>query len=148
MSPVSLKGVVLGGIVDIVATNIAAIPLVVLAATRANVLSLPREQQTPAVVETLQNTPSLYFTQLVLGALCSILGGYVAARIARRSPILNGALSAFLCVGFGLYAFATKADALGPWAHAGFLLGSPGLGALGGYLYARRRQPSVPATAA
>ena len=39
MSPVSLNGVVLGGILDIVATNIAAIPLVVLAATRANVLS-------------------------------------------------------------------------------------------------------------
>jgi hypothetical protein len=148
MSQVSLKGVVLGGIVDIVATNIAAIPLVVLAAARSNAMSLPQEQQTAAVVETLQNTPSLYFTQLVLGALCSILGGYVAARIAKRSPLLNGALSAFLCVGFGLYAFATKADAIGPWAHAGFLLGSPAFGALGGYLYARRRQPSVPATAA
>lgn len=48
--------------------------------------------------------------QLLLGALCSVLGGYVAARLAARSELVNGALSAFLCIAFGLYALATRPD--------------------------------------
>jgi hypothetical protein len=86
----------------------------------------------------VQRTPSLYFTQLALGALASVLGGYVAARLAKRGAVLNGALSAFLCVGFGVYAMFTKPDAMGPWAHVGFLVVSPMLGAVGGWLWERR----------
>jgi len=139
MNRVSIKGVVLGGIIDIVATNIAALPVVILAGLRASVHTLPKDQQTRTVIETLQNTPSLYLTQMVVGGLCSILGGYVAARIAKRGAILNGALSAFLCVASGVYPFVTKADSLSPWAHAGFFLLSPALGALGGYLWEWRQ---------
>lgn len=139
MSRVSVKGVVLGGLVDIVATNIVAFPVIIVAALRANAMALPKEQQTPAVMQALQNTTSLFVTQLILGGLCSILGGYIAARVARREALLNGALSSFLCVGFGLYSFITKVDAFGPWAHVGFLVTSPLLGALGGWLWARRR---------
>jgi hypothetical protein len=140
VSPLSLKGIVLGGITDIVATNIVAFPIVIVAALQADAVNLPKEEQTRAVIDTLQGTPSLFVTQLVLGALCSVLGGYVAARIAKRSPLLNGALSAFLCVGFGLYSLVARADALGPWSHPGFLLLSPALGAMGGWLWQRRRQ--------
>jgi lysozyme family protein len=140
MRQLSVKGIVLGGITDIVATNIVAFPIIIIAALRANALDLPKEEQTRAVIDTLQSTPSLFVTQLVLGALCSMLGGYVAAKIAKRGPLLNGALSAFLCVGFGLYSLVAKTDALGPWAHAGFLVLSPALGAVGGWLWQRRRQ--------
>ena len=40
----------------------------------------------------------------LVGAACSVLGGYVAARIAKRDEILNTAVSSFLCVGMELYA--------------------------------------------
>jgi fructose-specific phosphotransferase system IIC component len=76
---------------------------------------------------------------MFFGMLCSILGGFVAARIAKRGALLNGALSAFLCVGFGVYALVSKTNTVSPWMHAaGFLL-SPALGALGGYLWEWRR---------
>jgi hypothetical protein len=139
MSQLSLKGIVLGGVVDIVATNVLALPVVILAGMQANVAALPKEAQTRAVIDTLQGTPSLYVTQLVLGALASVLGGYVAAKVAKRHAILNGALSAFLCVGSGVYAMIAKTDAMGPWSHAGFLILSPVLGALGGWLWERRQ---------
>jgi hypothetical protein len=147
MSQLSLKGVVLGGVVDIVATNVLALPVVIFAGVRANIAALPQEEQTRAVIDTLQGTPSLYVTQLVLGALASILGGYVAAKVAKRGAVLNGALSAFLCVGFGVYAMVAKTDAMGPWAHAGFLVLSPVLGAFGGWLW-ERQQSSMRVTPA
>jgi hypothetical protein len=139
MSQFSLKGVALGGVVDIVATNLLALPVVILAGLQANVAALPKEEQTRAVIDTLQGTPSLYATQLVLGALASILGGYVAAKVAKRGPLLNGALSAFLCVGSGVYTMIARTDTMGPWSHAGFLILSPVLGAFGGWLWERRQ---------
>jgi peptidoglycan/LPS O-acetylase OafA/YrhL len=139
MRQLSVKGIVVGGVVDIVATNVLALPVVIVAGIQANIAALPREQQTRAVIDTLQGTPSLYATQFVLGALASVLGGYVAAKVAKRGALLNGALSAFLCVGSGVYAMAAKTDAVGPLAHVGFLIASPLLGALGGWLWERRQ---------
>jgi putative membrane protein (TIGR04086 family) len=152
MKRLSPKGIVVGGVVDIVASNLAAIPLAIVAALRIDVRHLPRDEQSRALLEVLRTTPSLFVTQLLLGALCSILGGYVAARLAKRSELVNGALSAFLCIAFGLYAMATKPDSLGPWAHVAFLVVSPALGALGGLLALRRKcarsRPNVPVASA
>ena len=74
----------------------------------------------------------------ILGALCSVLGGYVSARIAKHHEILNGALSSILCIGFGVYALfsGSAADQVG--LHLVFLPLSPALGAFGGYLSSRR----------
>jgi hypothetical protein len=139
MRQFSPKGVVLGGVVDIVATNVLVVPVVIFAAMQASIAAVPKEEQTRAIIALLQGSPSLFVTQLVLGALASILGGYVAAKVAKRGPVLNGALSAFLCVGFGVYAMVAKTDTMGPWAHGGFLVLSPLLGAFGGWLWERRK---------
>ena len=138
MSRVSLKGVVVGGVVDIVATNLVALPVLVVAAAQANVAQLPKEEQGRAMLAAVNASPALFAVQLLLGSLCSVLGGYVAGRIAKRSEALNGALSAFLCVGFGVYALISRSDSIGPLGHAAFLVLSPVLGAAGGVLGARR----------
>jgi hypothetical protein len=72
---------------------------------------------------------------MALGCLCSVLGGYVAARIAKHDLLLNGALSSFLCLASGLYAiFFARHEDIQVWK---IILGeilSPSLGLAGGYL--------------
>jgi hypothetical protein len=63
----------------------------------------------------------------------------VAARMAKRSYLLNGALSAYLCVGSSIYALVTGHGGTIPlWQHIAFLPLSPALGALGGWIVATR----------
>ncbi|MCG2641381.1 hypothetical protein ACFPFP_18750 [Bradyrhizobium sp. GCM10023182] len=71
-----------------------------------------------------------------LGGLCSVLGGYVSARIARHDEVLNGALASILCVGLGIYAAARGTGHL--WLDILYLPLGPALAALGGYLRSRQ----------
>ena len=71
-----------------------------------------------------------------------VLGGYLAARVAKRGEVLNGALSAYFCVGLGIYGMAVGQAAVPVWQHLVSFVASPALGALGGYL--RLRQTSRP----
>ena len=132
MNTRSVVGVIAGGVVDIAATNIFAIPVVVIALVKYHPVG---SGGSTAFMRTLSADPSLSVTMMCLGGLASVLGGYTAALIARQNPLLVGALSAYLCVAFGVVGLAqdtTHTAAL--WQHvAGFFI-SPALGLLGGYL--------------
>lgn len=92
----------------------------------------------------------------VAGRLLSLLGaalaaGYVAARTAQESHILNGMLATINPILISLFVFtyaplANDAEALGPWLLPLFdlltFVGGPMLGALGGY-FADRREAQV-----
>ena len=97
MKRVSFKGVIIGGVLDIFLSNLAAIPILIYAAIRLETWKLPSAQQAHALVDAMTNDSHLLMTGMVVGSLCSVIGGYVAARIARREAVLNGALSAWLC---------------------------------------------------
>jgi hypothetical protein len=144
MRRISLKGVLVGGVVDIVATAVALIPLIAVAMACVDAAALPEAQRTGALLEVLNATPALFAAGLLLGSLCSVLGGYVAARIAGRAEVLNGALSAFLCLGFSLYALTTGDGAASPAQHVAYIALSPALGALGGYLRHLRARSARP----
>ncbi len=134
MKKISFKAVILGSITDIVATNVLTIPLLVYVVVTRNLASVPREQFADVLLQTLQNEPLLYGVQLLIGSSCSILGGYVAARIAKHDEILNGALAAFLCVAGGLYALLFATSHVPLWQHLAGFVASPALAALGGFL--------------
>jgi hypothetical protein len=137
MTRLSIKGAVIGGIVDVVASGILGVPLAVVALARVDGSHLPREQASAAIVALIHTDPALRAAQLLLGGLCSVLGGYLAAWIAKQGEILNGAASSFLCIalgGYSLVAGKTPVDAF----HAALLVVAPALGALGGYLRIRR----------
>jgi fructose-specific phosphotransferase system IIC component len=76
----------------------------------------------------LHANPILYASQLFIGLARSILGGYVAARIAGREELLNGTLSSWLCISFD------------PSVEIGAFIASPAAGLLGGYV----RQKQTP----
>jgi hypothetical protein len=88
--------------------------------------------------EILKGSTVFYVSYALLGGICSVLGGYVSARIAKHDELLNGALSSILCVGSGTYAVISGSAADDLWLHLVFLPLSPALGALGGFLRARQ----------
>ncbi|MDD2775033.1 MAG: hypothetical protein PHU06_03665 [Gallionella sp.] len=137
MNKISFKGVVLGSITDIVATNILVIPLILYITATRHLDSIPKEQFSEVLLQTLKDDPLLHTTQLLIGSFCSILGGYVAARVAKHDEILNGTLAAFLCVGSGLYALIFTSSHVPVWQHLVAFVASPALSAFGGFLCLR-----------
>jgi len=136
-SRVSAKGVLVGGILDVGATYALSIPLMAAIMIRLNLTGLPGPEGDAALMRALRPGSPYYLVGLLLGSACSILGGYVAARLAKHDGRLNGALSAWLVVLLGIYSWATGADAATALEHIGYLALSPATGALGGYLWER-----------
>ena len=125
---------IIGSVTDILATNLVTIPVVVYLTISHNLAAIPKDQVSSALMQILRNDPVLFSTQLLLGSLCSVLGGYVSARIAKRNEVLNGALASFLCVGSGLYALLFSAASAPLWQHLLSFVTSPALASFGGYL--------------
>ena len=133
MKTVSLGGMIVGGIVDIVSTGIFALPLTIYLMMKFNLLLVPPDQMQTAMAAAIHSSLILLVVQYLPGTAGSILGGYAAALIAARSELLNGALSAFLCVAIGIYAWINIKIPVPAYQHVlGFVL-SPALGMLGGY---------------
>jgi hypothetical protein len=143
MKGISIKGVVIGSVTDIVATNLITIPIVVYVMTTRDFSSVPQEQISTALFQVMQNDTIIFSVQLILASICSVLGGYIAARIAKRNELLNGTLASILCVGSGVYGLFFGTLPVPLWQHlAGFVL-SPSLAAFGGYLRIKTK-PSQP----
>lgn len=121
------------------------IPLAVYALSKVDVAHTPKDQLGPAIAAVSHGTPWLYGTQLLVGLTCSVLGGYVAAWLAKRDELLNGTLSSFLCTAIGIYSIASGKDSHAHWIQILILMSAPVCGFLGGYL--RLRQRSGPGVA-
>src|SRR5215468_12200931 len=144
MTKVSVKGVLIGAIVDVVASGIAGIPLVLYVMTQMGFTDAPTGQDQAAAVTSLVHADTtLHSIQLALGLACSIPGGYVAARIAKHDEVLNGALSSFLCILLGIYSAASGKALESPAEHALLFAASFGAAAFGGFL-ARKPELAVP----
>jgi hypothetical protein len=83
------------------------------------------------------STP-LHLVELLVGLLCSMLGGYVAAAIANRHERLNGTLSCYLCVGIGILSVAVGLSKDPLWQQALLLPASPACAFVGGDLRLRQ----------
>jgi hypothetical protein len=129
---ISIIGALLGGITDVVLTNILAIPLVVYVIVKFDFLHTPH--QPSAVTHAIHGSPVLYGLQLLIGVGCSALGGYVAAWIAKHDELLNGAVSSSLCIAIGVYSLARGKVPGSPPVEILLLLASPVCGFIGGYL--------------
>ncbi|HKK05135.1 MAG TPA: hypothetical protein VKA50_04735 [Gammaproteobacteria bacterium] len=138
MKRISIKGVVLGGIADIVATNLLTIPLVVYVARQIDLAQFPPNQMSHMIMLHIHTTPVLYSVQAAIGIASSVFGGYLAAWLARHDQLLNGALSSWLCITFGLYGLASGAVEASTTMQVVGLVVSPLAGAIGGYVRLRQ----------
>ncbi len=137
---ISAMGVLIGAVTDIVTTNLFTLPIAVYLMVAGGMLNVPKGQQQAAMLEALHANVVLYAAMMLVGCGCSVLGGYIAAWIAKHDELLNGALSSFLCVTFAVYAIVTGNAGEPLWIAIGLLPASPALGAAGGYLRRLRRE--------
>ncbi len=138
MAKISVKGVLIGSITDIVLTIIFVVPLMLYVVIAKNLVDVPPEQLEDALIAAFESDIFLFSVCIILGSLASVIGGYTAAAIAKHHQLLNGGCSAFLCIAFTVYSLTSGASPLPIWMEVGFIPLSPMLGMLGGYLHLRR----------
>jgi hypothetical protein len=134
MKRVSLLGIAVGGITQMLAANLLLLPLTYLVLASAATGSMSEG----TLRHMIEHPEILTITTGVLAGLCSVFGGYVAGRAAKRDPVLNGALSALLTIAAGLYSMTHSGEAGHSWLPFVLVPLSPALGALGGYLCPHR----------
>jgi MFS family permease len=106
MRRLAIRSIIVGGLIDVFTSNVFGTisQVVVLLILSIRHTSL---EDAPAASQTIVAGSVVFFAvQLVIGALCSLLGGYLAARLARHDERLNGALSSVLSVVAGIVVIA------------------------------------------
>jgi hypothetical protein len=107
MREVSAPAIVIGGVCDVVLSGILGIPLVIYTVSSRGLAGLPKEQLHGAVVSAIHGAATLHAAQLGIGIGCSMLGGFIAASIAKQGRLLNGILASWLCMAVGFYSLVS-----------------------------------------
>jgi len=136
---VSILGVLVGGVVDVVASVLGGLPFALYSTFKLSPSQRMGLHSSEAVSAAIHANLPLYSAQLAVGLLCSILGGYVAASIAKRHERLNGTLSCFLCVSMGIPIMLLGLESDPRWVQFLMLVASPVLAFVGGDLRLRQR---------
>jgi hypothetical protein len=93
----SIWAVIAGTAVDMFLTIALTWPLLIWVSFDIP-LDLSPDQENQALVSASMSNPVVFGIGLMLGCFASVAGGYVGAAIARRAPLLHGALTAWFCV--------------------------------------------------
>ena len=139
MAKISFKGVIIGSITDIVSTSITSVPVVFYLVHSMTKAGMSKAEIHTTLLTTLRTDPFYLTLGLILGGLCSILGGYIAAKIAKENELVNGALASFLCVGSGLYSLYAGTSGQPWWLDLIEIVISIILATLGGYICRARK---------
>lgn len=134
MSKLSFKGLIVGGITDVASSSVLGIALVIYIASRLDIRHLAEDQAQAAISAAIHGNLSFHTAQLAIGVVCSTLGGYVAAWLAKHDELLNAGLSSFLCLAIGAYSVASGKALGSPVEQALMFIASPAFALLGGYL--------------
>jgi hypothetical protein len=128
------KAVVLGAATDLVGSAVAGVVLLVL----FSVLSAAGEGGTEAVLDRLRQSWPFLLISMVVGGGFTVLGGYVAGRVARHSFLKHALAAGGLSLALGMLVFGSDD---GPYSGVvaifGYGLHLP-LALLGGWLAWRR----------
>lgn len=134
MRAVSVKAVLIGGVVDVASSLALAIPFAICEAMyRHFASSVNRANPGPA-----STNPLLHLAGVFVDSCCSVFGGYIAARLAKHHELLNGALSAYLCTMLGTILLATRMDHHPIYIQILLIASGPLLALIGGYLRLRQ----------
>jgi hypothetical protein len=147
MSKISIPGAIIGAVVDVVSSVVLGLPIGIYALSKVDLAHTPEDQVYAAIIAATRGNAVIYWSQLAIGLACSILGGWVAARIAKRAEPLNGVLSSFLCVALGILILRTGASSESAGAQILLLAASPAMGLLGGCLRFLQVRSKLPQSA-
>ena len=125
---------IVGGLIDVFASSLLGAVSVVVVIMLLNIGGTPPDRVTESVATIVHGNPVFIAAQIAIGAACSLLGGYIAARLARHDERLNGAVSSLLSVGSGIVSIAVGHDPNQLTLQVLVLPVKPVLGFAGGYL--------------
>jgi hypothetical protein len=127
---------------DFLTTNVLFLPIMLVAWLKLDASQLAGPERSAALLHLIATTPLLHVAKLGSGLASSVLGGYVAARIAKRHDVLHGALSAWLGVTLTSYDMVKRSGSANVGTVA-LMAAGVGCAALGGYLALRSRAPRI-----
>jgi hypothetical protein len=133
----SPKAIILGGITDVVLSVILGIPFTIYVINKLDQGNLPPEKLSAEVTTAIHQSVGLHALQLLIGFGCSVIGGYIAARLAVKDKFQNAALASWLCVGIGIYALVLGKGAVTVPMHILLIALTPVCYLVGAYLYRR-----------
>jgi hypothetical protein len=125
MRGISVVAIVVGGVADTVLSALLGIPFVIYIIASRGLSHVPKDQLQSAVLAAIHSEPTLRLTQLAIGFGCSVLGGFIAASIAKERRLLNGVLASWLCLGMGIYSAARGTSGETPTIHAAMIAVTP-----------------------
>ncbi|MGD0547318.1 MAG: hypothetical protein ABR991_05760 [Terracidiphilus sp.] len=132
MRRISIKGVLIGAIADTFLSSFFGILAAIVVVVMSHMTHLPRE--------VFHRHGILYAVLTLNGLALSVLGGYIAAFIAKHDELLNGGLSSFLCVFINIF-FIAKATSHYPLIVQWLILFTvPFFAILGGYIRLRQKK--------
>lgn len=132
---ISIRGVLIGGIVDIVASAACLTAFLSYEISKVDPSQRIGTHWRHEINAATDTSVLLHLTY----PLCSMLGGYVAAMIAKRHEHLNGALASWLRVVFGLLGLAIASSREELWLGLFVLVASPVCAFVGGDIRLRVR---------
>jgi hypothetical protein len=142
---VSVKGVLLGSLINVIPSDIVGTLIIGVLAAHAHVVKpSPLDLQMLVSNFALEHPWWFQVTQIP-GLIFSIVGGYVAARIAGRHELLNASLSAWWCVLSGIFGlFWLNSGFVWPlWANVLSIVLNVLVALLGGMVYLRMQRKPV-----
>lgn len=143
MSRISFKAVWIGAVTDMVSSTVSGALIAIAFVVILHITRTPNDPLDWVLLKPENQNSLLYGIQVIVGAVCSILAGFVAAWVAQHDELLNGALSSFASVLLGLFVTAADRDPHLHLTHILLLVASPLLGLLGGYLRHRLKTPQA-----
>jgi hypothetical protein len=139
LANLSWKAILTGGVVDVASSMMIGTAFAIYMVIKLGLVHAPKETLGP----TLQRNLTLQVGGLLIGMACSILGGYVAGRLASHSKATHGALSSYLCVLFGIYSLVSGMDSHTWWQQILLMIAGPLCSFFGGHLSIKRAQVVV-----
>ncbi|HET9409816.1 MAG TPA: hypothetical protein VFO39_21450 [Candidatus Sulfotelmatobacter sp.] len=128
---ISFVAVALGGITAFVASAILTLPVIIYVIVRYDLLHAP--EGSAATAYSIHSSAWLYGA-LAIGIGCYVVGGYIAARIAKHDELLNGLLSSFVYIPFGMFSVFSGRDSQWVFMRIFPVISAPAFALLGGYL--------------
>jgi hypothetical protein len=125
MRGISALAILIGGGSDVVLSGVLGVPLVIYVISSRGLSQLPKEQLQGAAVAAIHGAPALYAAQLGIGFGCSMVGGFIAASIAKERRLFNGVLAAWLCMAVGIYSLLTGRGGESVPIHVGLIAVTP-----------------------
>ena len=135
----SIKAILAGSVAWFVAYNIFGAVLFIILLGNIGAYPTTEAEATEAFKKALLANMPFMVMLMLISTLCSVLSGYVAAKIAKCHPRRNGAFAtSILCV-YSVYDMVQGDHLLPVWLDAFSTALIPFFGMLGGALYAARK---------